>query len=358
MDKNKIFDLYTDYLIVSTGSVTSVGLSNLLDKEISHDMITRFLSGEMFDSKVLWKKVKKKVREIETEDGILIFDDSVEEKKYTDENDLICWHWNHSINKAVKGINQLSLIYYSKDMTIPVGLEFIHKTEFKFSKKENKMKRYSKKDKNEYFRDMLLVAKNNQIKYKYIMTDSWYFNAENINYIKTDMKKDFIIAYKSTVNLFLSKQDRANGLKIDVESLKNKESILVYINGVEFPLKLSKHILKDQDNKEISLYLVTSDLTLDSENMLELYKKRWKIEEFFKSMKSNCSYSKSPTGTVKTQTNHFFCSVYSVFKLEILKTRSSFNHFALKSKIYLAGLKKSFQELMNIKKQANIFCCT
>lgn len=190
------------------------------------------------------------------------------------------------------------------------------------------------------------------------MTDSWYFNADNINFIKLELKKDVIMGYKGTTHLFLSKEDRAKGINIDVEGLTDKECILVYINSVEFPLKISKHILKDQNDKEVALYLVTTDLTLDAENMLKLYRKRWKIEEFFKSMKSNCSYSKSPTGTVKTQTNHFFCSVYSVFKLEILKIRSGFNHFALKSKIYLAGVKKSFEELMHIKKKANILCVT
>ena len=358
LSKHKLFDLYTDYLSVSTSQVTATGLSNILDNEISHDKITRFLSSEEFKSKDLWKLVKKKVREIASEDGVLIFDDSVEEKRYTDETELICWHWDHTIGKSVKGVNQLSLIYYSKEITIPVGLEFVRKTEFKWDKKKNKMKRYSIKDKNEYFREMLLIAEKNQIIYKYTMTDSWYFNAENINYIKLEMKKDFIMAYKATTHLFLSKEDMQDGLNIDVESLKDKECILVYIKGVEFPLKLSKHVLKDQDNKKIALYLVTSDLTLDSENMRKLYEKRWKIEEFFKSMKSNCSYSKSPTGTIKTQINHFFCSVYSVFKLEILKIHSGYNHFALKSKIYLAGVKKAFEELMNIKKQANIFSGT
>ena len=187
----------------------------------------------------------------------------------------MCWHWDHSINKALKGVNQLSLIYYSKDITIPVGLEFIKKTEMRFDKKSNKNKRYSKKDKNEYFREMLLVARNNQIKYKYTMTDSWYFNAENINFIKLELKKDVIMAYKGTTHLFLSKEDRVKGINLDVESLKDKECVLVYIKGVEFPLKFSKHILKDQDNKVIALYLVTTDLTLDSEKILQLYKKRW-----------------------------------------------------------------------------------
>jgi hypothetical protein len=353
---NKIFDLYTDYLIVSTNLATSVGLSEILDKEISHDKITRFLSGEDFHPKNLWQKVKKKVREIETDDGLLIFDDSIEEKRYTDENDLVCWHWDHTIGKAVKGVNQLTLIYYSQDITIPVGLDFIRKTEFRWDKKQDKMKRYSTKDKNEYFREMLLVAKINGIKYKYSMTDSWYFNSGNINFIKLTLKKDLIMAYKAPTHLFLSREDMSNGLNLDVKNLKDKESVLVYIRGVEFALKLSKQVLKDQNNKEIDIYLITSDLTLDNEGIFKLYRKRWKIEEFFKSMKSNCSYSKSPTGTVRTQINHFFCSVYSVFKLELLKIYSGHNHFALKSKIYLAGVKKAFQTLMDIKKQAHIFC--
>ena len=216
LSNNDIFDLYTDYLIASTGLATSVSLSKILDGEISHDRITRFLSNKEFSSKDLWKLVKKKVRDIETEDGVLIFDDSVEEKRYTDENELICWHWDHTIGKAVKGVNQLSLVYYSKDTTIPVGLEFVRKTEFKPDKKTDKMKRYSLKDKNEYLRDMLLISKTNNIIYKYIMTDSWYFNSKNINFIKLTLEKYFIMAYKETVHLFLSKEDRAKKLNINV----------------------------------------------------------------------------------------------------------------------------------------------
>jgi hypothetical protein len=36
-----------------------------LDGEISHDAISRFLSGDEYTSKDLWKQVKKTVREVE-----------------------------------------------------------------------------------------------------------------------------------------------------------------------------------------------------------------------------------------------------------------------------------------------------
>jgi hypothetical protein len=55
--------------------------------------------------------IKKTVREIETGEGVLIFDDTLQEKPHSKENDLICWHYDHCVNRSVKGINSLSLLY-------------------------------------------------------------------------------------------------------------------------------------------------------------------------------------------------------------------------------------------------------
>jgi hypothetical protein len=101
----KIMDLYTDYLLSSFGRVTSTGLSGLLDGEVSHDKITRMLSSGDYCSKSFWKEVKPLVRTHESEDACLIFDDTIISKPYTDENDMICWHWNHSKSRNEKGIN-------------------------------------------------------------------------------------------------------------------------------------------------------------------------------------------------------------------------------------------------------------
>ena len=81
-------DLYTDYLISLQGQATATGLSKIVE-ELSHDQITRFLRKEEFNSKELWIEVKKVVREIENENGVLIFDDTIQEKKWTKENEII-----------------------------------------------------------------------------------------------------------------------------------------------------------------------------------------------------------------------------------------------------------------------------
>ena len=99
MDKN-LLALYSDYLLSSFGATTAAGLSSLLDGQISHDQVTRFLSQAEYTSKELWHQVKSSVRTIEREDGVLIFDDTIQEKPHTDENELICWHFDHSKNRS------------------------------------------------------------------------------------------------------------------------------------------------------------------------------------------------------------------------------------------------------------------
>ncbi len=46
MNDNEMLDLYSDYLISSFGLATGTGLSNLLNGQISHDRVQRFLAGK------------------------------------------------------------------------------------------------------------------------------------------------------------------------------------------------------------------------------------------------------------------------------------------------------------------------
>ena len=67
------------------------------------------------------------------------------------------------------------------------------------------------------------------------------------------------------------------------------------------------------------------------------------------SIKSNIALAKSPTRTVRTQSNHFFASIYAFFKLEKLKLKHNLNHFALVYKLYYRALKASFAELQRLE---------
>ena len=61
------------------------------------------LMTKLLDSKMLWKYVKPAVRQRENQNGVLILDDSIEDKPYTDENEVNCWHYSHAKEDIFKG---------------------------------------------------------------------------------------------------------------------------------------------------------------------------------------------------------------------------------------------------------------
>ena len=124
--------------------------------------------------------------------------------------------------------------------------------------------------------------------------------------------------------------------------------------GVDFPLLLTKQVFKDGDRIQGTLYLVTNDLTADAASIQTQYARRWKIEEFHKSIKSNTGYSRSPAHTVRTQSNHLFLSMLAFVKLEALKLSTSKNHFALKSLLSLNAMRIALRDLTILKSRSSL----
>jgi hypothetical protein len=126
-----LLELYSNYLLSAFSYTTATGLSAMTNGAISHDKITRFLGEKGLDSPKLWRLVKPLVRELEgnEQDNVLIIEDTIEEKPYTNESELICWHYDHSQGRNVnKGIDLHSALYQAKDASIPVAFELVKKT--------------------------------------------------------------------------------------------------------------------------------------------------------------------------------------------------------------------------------------
>ena len=67
--KKADLDLYTDYLL-STFGAAAAGLSAMVEGDVIHDQITRFLSAQEYTSKDLWRQVKSTVRSVERDVGV------------------------------------------------------------------------------------------------------------------------------------------------------------------------------------------------------------------------------------------------------------------------------------------------
>jgi hypothetical protein len=172
---DKLLDLYFDYLIAQNQYATAVGLSDLLEGRVSHDKITRFLNGKELASKELWEYIKPELRKIEDDrGGVLIIDDTIEEKTYTDENEIICWHYSHSKGRCVKGVNLLSCIARYGDIALPIAYEPVKKDILFCDIATRKVKRESLISKNQMFQSMIAQDMANHVKFEYILADTWF----------------------------------------------------------------------------------------------------------------------------------------------------------------------------------------
>lgn len=355
---NPLQDLYSDYLLASFEQTTATGLSTLLEGEISHDQITRMLSSEQLSSRHLWLSVKPLVQTHASDDAVLIFDDSIIEKPHTDENALNCWHWDHSQSRTVKGINLLSAFYHSnpsnetEPLRVPVGYELITKPIMYSELKTRKFKRKSVKTKNELMQEMIEQCIKNQLRFRYILADSWFASADNMRFIDRK-KKFFIFDMKTNRNACLSEKDRNAGkwTRIDQLDIADDAPVKVWLKDLEIPVLLVKQTFKNKGQSTGVRFLVSNDFSLSTDDFTTIYKKRWSVEEYHKSLKQNASATKSPARKIKTQSNHLFASIMAYVKLEKLKFAHKMNHFAMKSKLYLAAIKATFKELGELKLQ-------
>ena len=242
------------------------------------------------------------------------------------------------------------MLYITDKIDIPLTYEIVKKTKKFIDEETWKEKKRSEKNKNEMFREMINTVCLNCVRFKYFVFDSWFCNSKNINKI-LEIKKHFISELPKNRLISLSKEDKIRWISQNLESLKmnNWDILKVYIKWVDKELILCKQIFINKDWNNWERYLLSSDTNLDFESITMNYKKRWWIEESFKSMKSNTWFSKSPAHTIITQENHIFASIVAFFKLQVISFSNMTNNFALKQKIYISALKAWYSELQKLK---------
>lgn len=104
---------YCQYLLSSQINYTITNLAEHLEN-ISHDKINNYLKNEKLTPRLLWDNVKNIV-EVD-EDAYVIFDDSVLDKRYSEEIELVrrqysaaCRRKEYSVRRTALVMNMVSL---------------------------------------------------------------------------------------------------------------------------------------------------------------------------------------------------------------------------------------------------------
>ena len=111
------------------------------------------------------------MRKYQTQQGVLIVDDSLVHKPHSQETGLVSTYFDHTSNEYGRAINFLTLLYRVEDMLLPVGSHLVVKhlqCQFKDSKEVWK----APQTKNEAFRELLYQTHQNAIPFSYVLADS------------------------------------------------------------------------------------------------------------------------------------------------------------------------------------------
>ena len=141
-----------------------------------------------------------------------------------------------------------------------------------------------------------------------------------MQYIHSILEKYFIFALKNNRLVALTKEDKAKGRFTRIDSIQwSEEPVQGWLKGLEFPVLFHRQIFTNKDGSTGTLYLISNDINATKETLETIYQKRWKVEVFHKSIKSNTGMAKSPARTVRTQSDHIFMSLYATARFRIFK---------------------------------------
>jgi hypothetical protein len=358
MNKSMI-DLYSDYLITAYRQTGATKLSIALDGAISHDKITRELSGRFLTSSDYWKYIKPTLRELQEENAMIAIDDFILEKPDSDENSVVAYYYDHKSGRAVKGTNIVDAAYITSRGRIPLDFEVVTKDmipEFNWDKGE--FKRIQDKSKNLIAQEILKRAKLHQVRFKTVLLDSWFSSSETLNIIKLDLSKEFIGALKSNRKVKLLTEtalmtalahDKQGFVQIGLLDLKADKAYLARVEGVKPDVLLTRQVFKNEDESQGILYLAASELCLTGKEINAGYHARWQVEEQHKSGKQNAMMGKGAASWVVGRVNHIFCAFVALVKLEKMRLKLNLNHFALKERLYLSALRASMASLAELR---------
>ena len=138
---------------------------------------------------------------------MLIFDDTIQEKAWTDESELMCGHFDPGSGRTVRGINLLNALYPCNGTSIPLAFEWVKKP-FQYGDiKTRQIKRKSEVTKNELLRERVETCVRNALKCRFVLMDSGFSSEENFDFI-TGQDRQFIVALKNNRLVALSEADR------------------------------------------------------------------------------------------------------------------------------------------------------
>ena len=173
--------------------------------------MTRDLAGTKKTATDLWQTVKPLGREVQSEAGGLLMDDSLEEKPDTAEKDIVCWHYDSSQDRLLTGPNFLPALSHRPGGNVPVGLHLVAKTAKYTDPNTQKEKRRSPVAQNAVCQEISTQAGSNRLPCRFVLFEGWFASADPRVFRKQPHHRDFLCPLTANRNVALSAADQQQG---------------------------------------------------------------------------------------------------------------------------------------------------
>jgi hypothetical protein len=267
-------------------------------------MINRYLSGDRITPHLVWENVSPYI--IPSEDGYVIFDDTVLDKRYSFNIDLVRRQYSGNAHQVIKGIGVVTCVYVNP------AIDQFWIIDYRIYDPDG-----DGKTKLIHVQEMLsLLVYHKQLPFEAVLMDSWYATKDLMLHIEK-LEKRYYCPLK--VNRLV---DDSNGLKpyqrIDAliwTATELQEGKRIKIKG--FPKDHKVKLFRVVSSTRRTDYVVTNDYAQDSTSAAqEACDWRWKIEQFHREGKQLTGIERCQCRLARIVRNHIGCAILVWIRLK------------------------------------------
>ena len=295
---------YCQYLLSSL-NYTITNLAEHLE-QISHDAINYYLKREKLTPRLLWENVKDIIEE--DANGYIIFDDSVLDKRYSQEIEMVRRQYSGNEHGVVKGIGVVSCVYVNPQF------KRFWVVDYRIFNPD-----VDGKTKIDHVKDMLSnLVYQKLLPFDTVLMDTWYAVNSLMLYIDS-LEKVYYCPLKNNrlVDDTLGKEKYKRIELLEWSEEESECGKIIKIKG--FPAQKKVKLFRVAVSNNRTDYVATNDLSQSSTNVVqEVCKIRWKIEEFHREIKQLTGIESCQCRKARLQRNHIACAMLVWIRLKNL----------------------------------------
>ena len=242
---------------------------------------------------------------------VFILDDTVEDKVGKNVEDSCNSLYSNKEKRKVRGINVVSLNYsdgfsnFMLDFAIAMNKyarvaieDFTNKIDHRTNAHKRRLE--TMKGKSQIAIEMIKRAVNSGIYADYLLVDSWYSKPVFIQEMNTlGLRVISRMSNNNKIWNFIGKEKTLEAIYNKFKEIKSakpgkygKKIRFTYFSAIVEHKKAGKLKIVFIKTKEKLIPIVSTDLTITDEEIIEIYKRRWDIEQGYKELREHFGFGK------------------------------------------------------------------